>query len=47
MAFLLVPKREIDGFVHDPEVDKVTHELMYADSILLGDVTYQMSIRNC
>jgi dihydrofolate reductase len=33
---------EIDWFVHDPEVDKATHELMQPDTLLLGRVTYQM-----
>ena len=41
-GFYAGPNGEIDWFIHDPEVDKVTHEVMHADTMLLGRVTYQM-----
>ncbi|MRN53916.1 dihydrofolate reductase family protein [Paenibacillus monticola] len=36
------PNGEIDWFIHDPEVDKTSHELMNPDTILFGRATYQM-----
>ena len=41
-GFYAGPNGEIDWFIHDPEVDKATHEIMHADTMLLGRVTYQM-----
>lgn len=41
-GFFAGPQGEIDWFVHDPEVDKATHEMMQPDTLLLGRVTYQM-----
>ncbi|MDQ0192473.1 dihydrofolate reductase family protein [Paenibacillus wynnii] len=32
----------IDWFIHDPEVDQASHELMNPDTILFGRLTYQM-----
>ncbi|MCB9457832.1 MAG: dihydrofolate reductase [Anaerolineaceae bacterium] len=36
------PNGEIDWFIHDPEVDKASHEMMQADTVLFGRSTYQM-----
>src|SRR5512139_4081061 len=36
------PNGEIDWFIHDPAVDEAAHEMMQADTLLLGRVTYQM-----
>src|SRR5688500_9370657 len=41
-GFYAGPNGEIDWFIHDPEVDKATHEIMHADTMLLGRVTYKM-----
>jgi dihydrofolate reductase len=41
-GFFAGPNGEIDWFIHDPEVDKATHEMMQPDTLLLGRVTYQM-----
>src|SRR5215204_3337578 len=40
-GFFAGPNGEIDWFVQDPEVDKATHEMLDADTILCGRVTYQ------
>ncbi|MCL6602123.1 MAG: dihydrofolate reductase family protein [Paenibacillus sp.] len=36
------PNGAIDWFIHDPEVDKASHEMMNPDTILFGRLTYQM-----
>lgn len=41
-GFFAGPNEEIDWFIHDPEVDEATHEIMHPDTTLLGRVTYQM-----
>lgn len=41
-GFFAGPNGEIDWFIHDPEIDKATHEMMDPDTVLLGRVTYQM-----
>jgi dihydrofolate reductase len=41
-GFFAGPNGEIDWFVHDPEVDKATHEMMHPDTLLFGRVTFQM-----
>lgn len=41
-GFFAGPNGEIDWFVHDPEVDKATHEMMHPGTLLPGRVTYQM-----
>lgn len=33
---------EIDWFIHDPEVDKIAHDMMNPDTIFFGRATYQM-----
>jgi len=33
---------EIDWFIPDPEVDKAAHQMMHADTLLLGRITYQL-----
>ena len=33
---------EIDWFIHDPEVDKAAHQMMHADTLLFGRLTYDM-----
>lgn len=38
------PNGATDWFIHDPEVDKASHELMNPDTILFGRVTYQMFV---
>jgi dihydrofolate reductase len=41
-GFFAGPNEEIDWFIHDNEVDKVMHERMQPDTLLLGRLTYQM-----
>lgn len=41
-GFFAGPKGEIDWFIPDPELDKVVHELMSPDTVLLGRVTYEL-----
>jgi len=36
------PDGDIDWFIHDPEVDKASHEMMTPDTIIFGRETYQM-----
>jgi dihydrofolate reductase len=35
---------EIAWFIHDPKVDQAAHEMMHADTLLLGRTTYQMFV---
>ncbi|MBZ0277141.1 MAG: dihydrofolate reductase family protein, partial [Anaerolineae bacterium] len=41
-SYFAGPNGEIDWFIHDPAVDKAAHEMMQADTLLLGRSTYQM-----
>jgi dihydrofolate reductase len=41
-GFFAGPNGELDWIIQDPEVNKAMHELMHADTMLLGKVTYQM-----
>ena len=41
-GFFAGPNGEIDWFIHDPEVDKAAHEMMQADTLLFGRLTYEM-----
>jgi dihydrofolate reductase len=36
------PNGSIDWFIHDPQVDQASHEMMNPDTILFGRLTYQM-----
>ena len=36
------PNGEIDWFITDPEVDIAAHQVLHADTLLLGRITYQM-----
>lgn len=33
---------ELDWSIHDPQVDALAHEMMHADTLLMGRTTYQM-----
>ncbi len=41
-GFYSGPNGEIDWFIHEAEVDKAAHEVMTADTLLMGRLTYQM-----
>ncbi|MBE2224223.1 MAG: dihydrofolate reductase [Anaerolineae bacterium] len=41
-GFYCGPNGEIDWFIHEAEVDKAAHEMMTADTLLMGRLTYQM-----
>ncbi len=41
-GFFAGPKGEIDWFIHDPDVDKAAHQMMRADTLLFGRLTYDM-----
>ena len=36
------PNGEMDWFLHDPEVDKIAHQVYKADTLVFGRVTYQI-----
>ncbi len=41
-GFFAGPNGEIDWFIHDPEVDEAAHQMMHADTLLFGRLTYDM-----
>ncbi len=41
-GFFAGPDGEIDWFIHDPEIDKDSHENGESDMLLIGRLTYEM-----
>lgn len=41
-GFYCGPNGEIDWFIHEAEVDEAAHEMMTADTLLMGRQTYQL-----